>query len=225
MSRSAKSLVAVIAAGALLALGSFAAEAQSQKLGLGQPATPEEIAGWDIDVRPDGLGLPAGKGTPKQGEEIFIAQCANCHGDFGEGRDRWPALVGGLGSLKHDRPDKTVGSFWPDASTLFDYIRRAMPFGNAQSLTPDELYAVTAYILHMNEVIKDQNFELNQKTFTTIKMPNATSFYDDDRETTEKLFWGRKPCMKDCIKTPLKVLNRARSLDVTPGQKEGPRVD
>src|SRR5690606_6760998 len=109
------------------------------------------------------------------------------------------------GSLKHDRPDKTVGSFWPDASTLFDYIRRAMPFGNAQSLTPDELYAVTAYILHMNEVIKDQNFELNQKTFTTIKMPNATAFYDDDRETTEKLFWGRKPCMKDCIKSPPKV--------------------
>jgi len=223
MSRSVEKLLATVLTGAVLLLGS--GHAQAQKLGLGREATPAEIAAWDIDVRPDGKGLPPGKGTAKQGEELFIAQCANCHGDFGEGRDRWPSLVGGLGSLKHDRPEKTVGSFWPNASTVFDYIKRAMPFGNAQTLTNDEIYALTAYILHMNEIIKDTSFELNEKTFTTIKMPNAAAFFDDDRETSEKHFWGRKPCMKDCIKTPPNVLNRARSLDVTPGQKEGPRVD
>jgi len=194
------------------------------KLGLGAPATPEEIKGWDIDVRPDGHGFPAGSGTAAKGEEIFQAQCATCHGEFGEGKDRWPTLAGGHGSLTHDRPEKTIGSFWPYASTIFDYVKRAMPFGNAQSLSDDEIYAVTAYLLHLNEVIKDPNFELNAKTIVTIKMPNAEGFYDDDRETAEKAFWGRKPCMKDC-KKETKVLNRARVLDVTPEGKGGPKVD
>ena len=154
-----------------------------------------------------------------------IAQCAACHGDFGEGRDRWPALVGGHGTLKHDRPDKTVGSFWPSASTLFDYIKRAMPFGNAQSLSNDEIYALTAYILHLNEVIKDPAFVLDQKSFTSIKMPNADAFYDDDREVAEKHFWNAKPCMTDCRKEPPVVLNRATVLDVTPDSKSAPRVE
>lgn len=199
--------------------------ASAQKVGLGHEATPAEIKAWDISVRPDGRGLPPGKGTVKQGEEIFIAQCAACHGEFGEGKDRWPVLVGGHGSLNHDRPDKTVGSFWPAASTLFDYIKRAMPFGNAQSLSDDDIYALTAYLLHLNDVIKDTNFELNQKNFASIKMPNADAFYDDDRETTEKHFWNRKPCMKDCRTNAPKVLNRAQALDVTPDNKTGPKVD
>ena len=109
-------------------------------MGLGREATQEEIAAWDIDVRPDGQGLPQGKGTAQQGEDIFQERCATCHGEFGEGRDRWPVLAGGLGTLKNDRPNKTVGSFWPYASTIMDYVRRAMPFGHAQSLTADELY-------------------------------------------------------------------------------------
>lgn len=199
-------------------------EKAAQKLGLGNPATPEQIAAWDIDVRPDGQGMPAGKGTAAQGEEIFQAQCAACHGEFGEGKDRWPVLAGGLGSLTHDRPEKTIGSYWPYASTVFDYVKRAMPFGNAQSLSNDELYAVTAYLLQLNDVIKDPNFELNATTLQAIKMPNANGFYVDDRETTEKHFWNRKPCMKDC-KKDAKVLNRARSLDVTPDSKSGPKVD
>jgi cytochrome c len=210
-------LVAVFVATPLAAAG-------AGKLGLGREATPAEIAGWDIDVRPDGHGLPPGKGTVKQGEAIFEAQCAACHGEFGEGKDRWPALAGGLGSLKHDRPDKTVGSFWPEASTVFDYIKRAMPFGNAQSLSDDEIYALTAYILHMNDVIKDTSFELGQSNFTSIKMPNKDGFYDDDRETSEKSFWNRQVCMKDCKPQP-KVLNRAQVLDVTPDSKSGPKVD
>lgn len=196
----------------------------SAKFGIGRVATAEEIAGWDIDVRPDGAGLPPGKGTAAQGEQIFLERCAGCHGDFGEGRDRWPVLSGGLGTLKNDRPEKTVGSFWPVPSTVFDYIRRAMPYGNAQSLTPDELYALTAFILQMNEVIKDPSFELNQQNFASIKLPNAGGFYDDDRETSEKQFWNREACMKDCKAAP-EILNHARTLDVTPDSKTGPKVE
>jgi cytochrome c len=197
----------------------------SAKLGLGRPALREEIKAWDTDVRPDGTGLPVGKGTAKQGDEIFQAQCASCHGEFGQGVGRWPVLAGGAGTLKADRPDKTVGSFWPDLSTVFDYIRRAMPYGNARSLSNDEIYALTAYILTMNDVIKDENFELNEKTFTSIKMPNAAAFYDDDRETVEKQFWSKEPCMKDCRPTLPKVIGRAISVDVTPDSKAGPKVD
>ena len=196
----------------------------SGKLGLGRPALPEEIEAWDTDVRPDGRGLPVGKGTVKQGDLLFQERCASCHGEFGQGVGRFPAIAGGIGTLKADRPDKTVGSFWPDASTVFDYIKRAMPFGNAQSLTNDETYALTAYILNMNDIIKDENFELNQKNFASIKMPNAGAFYEDDRDTAEKHFWVRQPCMKDCRISP-KVISRAMSVDVTPESKTGPKVD
>lgn len=194
------------------------------KLGLGRVALPEEIKAWDVDVRPDGQGLPVGKGTAKQGDEIFQAQCASCHGEFGQGVDRWPVLAGGLGTLKADRPDKTVGSFWPDLSTVYDYIERAMPYGNARSLSHDEVYSLVAYILSMNDIIKDENFELNEKNFTSIKMPNAAAFYDDDRETTEKQFWNASPCMTNCA-GPRKVTGRAISVDVTPDAKAGPKVD
>lgn len=194
------------------------------KLGLGRAALPEEIAAWDTDVRADGKGLPAGKGSVKQGDEIFQAQCAACHGEFGQGVGRWPVLAGGLDTLKADRPDKTVGSFWPDLSTVFDYIKRAMPYGNAQSLSNDEVYALTAYLLSMNDIVKDENFELSDKNFTSIKMPNASAFFDDDRETSEKQFWGKEPCMKNCRTAP-RVIGRAMSVDVTPDSKAGPKVD
>ena len=199
--------------------------AVAQKIGIGRELTAAELKGWDIAVRPDGHGLPPGKGTAAKGEDIFQAQCASCHGEFGEGKDRWPVLAGGHGTLKHDRPEKTIGSYWPYASTIFDYVKRSMPFGNAQSLSDDEVYAVTAYLLQLNDIVKDPNFELNAKTIQTVKMPNAGGFYDDDREITEKQFWNRKPCMKDCRKDTPTVLNRARSLDVTPEGKSGPKVD
>ncbi len=202
----------------------IAAPVSAEKLGIGRALSPEELKGWDIAVRPDGHGAPPGKGTAAQGEEIFQAQCASCHGEFGEGKDRWPTLAGGHGTLKHDRPEKTVGSYWPYASTVFDYIKRAMPFGNAQSLSNDEVYALTAYVLQLNDVITDPKFEMNAKTMQAIKMPNAGGFYDDDREAAEKRFWNRKPCMKDCKKDAT-VLNRARMLDVTPDSKTGPKVD
>ena len=194
------------------------------KLNLGRPALPEEIKAWDIDVRPDGLGLPPGKGTVKQGDELFQAQCASCHGEFGQGNGRWPVLAGGRGSLKGDRPEKTLGSFWPDLSTAFDYIRRAMPYGNAQSLSADETYALTAYLLYLNDIVKDEEFELSDRNFTSVKLPNAGNFYDDDRETTEKAFWGKEPCMKNC-KPEVRITGRAAVLDVTPDSKSAPKVD
>jgi cytochrome c len=236
MSRLAKRLVAALVCVVCIVTGPLAlaqpvgwversdTHHPTTKLGLGRAALPEEIAAWDTDVRPDGKGLPVGKGTVKQGDAIFQAQCAVCHGEFGQGVGRWPVLAGGDGTLTADRPDKTVGSFWPDLSTVFDYIKRAMPFGNAQSLTNDEVYALTAYILSMNDIIKGENFELNEKNFTSIRMPNAAAFFDDDRETAEKQFWNREPCMRDCRAAP-KVVGRAISVDVTPDSKAGPKVD
>jgi mono/diheme cytochrome c family protein len=196
-----------------------------KRLGTGRPATPAEIAGWDIDIRPDGQGLPPGKGTVKQGEAIYLQQCAACHGEFGESAGRWPILSGGNGSLASHDPVKSVGSYWPYASTLIDYIRRTMPFGNAQSLTNDELYAVTAYVLYLNDIVTDENFELNAKTFRTIKLPNEPHFVDDDRETTEKAFWRKDPCMTNCAPGTATVTGRARAIDVTPETGKGPKVE
>jgi S-disulfanyl-L-cysteine oxidoreductase SoxD len=153
-----------------------------------------------------------------------MTQCASCHGEFGEGAGRWPPLAGGFGSLKGEGPEKTVGSFWPFVSTTFDYVNRAMPFGNARSLSADEVYAVTAYILHLNDQVKE-DFELSSENFARIKLPNEAAFYDDDRETTEKRFWKANPCMSDCTATQPKVTMRARMLDVTPDTKTAPKVD
>lgn len=234
MSRSVKTAGVALLIGALLAGANSQVQAQqiatqaavktSSKLGLGRPALPDEIKAWDTDVRPDGKGLPPGKGTVKQGDALFQERCASCHGEFGEGAGRWPVLAGGAGTLKADRPDKTIGSFWPDLSTAFDYIKRAMPYGNARSLTDDEVYAIVAYLLSMNDIVKDENFELSDRNFTSIKMPNASAFFDDDRETSERQFWKKDPCMKDCRSAP-KVTGRAISVDVTPDSKAGPKVD
>lgn len=202
------------------------ASAPARKLGLGRPASPEEIAGWDIAIRPDGKGLPPGKGTAKDGEALYMERCAACHGEFGESAGRWPMLAGGAaGTLSSDNPIKTVASYWPYTSTLMDYIRRAMPFGNAQSLTNDELYAVTAYVLYLNDVIKDDSFELNENNFTSIKLPNEPHFLDDDRETAEREFWKKEPCMANCAPGEAKVTSRARALDVTPEEGKGPKVE
>jgi mono/diheme cytochrome c family protein len=196
-----------------------------KRLGIGREATPAEIAGWDIDIRPDGHGLPVGKGTVKQGEPLYMERCAACHGEFGESAGRWPILMGGAGTLASHEPVKSIGSYWPYASTVMDYIRRTMPFGSAQSLTNDQLYAVTAYVLYLNDIINDDNFELNEKNFTSIKLPNQTNFIDDDREVTEKEFWRKTPCMADCVPGEAKIIGRARALDVTPETGTAPKVE
>jgi len=219
-----KSLKIIIAAAAIAAVSTFAVAQTAKKTGLGRVALPEEVAAWDIDIRPDGAGLPAGKGSVKEGEGLYLEQCAACHGEFGEGVGRWPVLAGGHGSLTHEGPEKTIGSFWPYASTVFDYVRRAMPFGNAQSLTADQTYAITAYLLHLNDVVDDK-FVLSRENFGKVKLPNAGTFYDDDRETAEKQFWKKTPCMTNCKPEPAKVTARARVIDVTPDSKSGPKVD
>lgn len=143
---------------------------------LGQPITAQEMAAWDISVGPDGVGLPPGKGTPKEGEAVFAAKCQACHGEKGAGtpNDR---LVGGQGTLVGTQPAvKTVGSYWPYATTLFDYVRRAMPLPEPQSLTPDEIYAVSAYILNLNGII-GANDVINAETLPKVKMPNRDSFF------------------------------------------------
>ncbi len=199
--------------------------APANTLGIGRQATAEEIAGWDIDIRPDGRGLPAGKGSVKQGEALYIERCAACHGEFGESAGRWPILSGGSGTLASHDPVKSIGSYWPYAATVMDYIRRSMPYGNAQSLTNDELYAVTAYVLYLNDAIKDEAFELSDKNFSAIKLPNEQGFFDDDREAAERAFWNKDPCMTNCIAGEAKIVGRARAVDVTPETGKGPKVE
>lgn len=200
----------------------FAALAQAPKektrhYGIGQPAATADIAGWDIDVRPDGQGAPSGKGSVKQGEEIYLTKCAACHGEFGESAGRWPQLAQGKGTLSSHDPVKTVGSYYPYLSSVFDYIRRSMPFGDAQSLSNDELYAVTAYVLNLNDIVDDK-FVLSKETWANVKMPNAGGFYDDDRKVSEKAFWNSNPCMSNCGPAA-KIIGRAQVIDVTPDDK------
>jgi S-disulfanyl-L-cysteine oxidoreductase SoxD len=142
--------------------------------GFGRPATPQEIKGWDIDISPDGAGLPPGQGDVRQGEAIFATKCASCHGPHGEGKPM-VRLVGGTGTLRDNKPIKTVGSYWPYATTLFDYVRRAMPLNAPQSLSADEVYAVSAYLLFLNGIVP-QDATLDADALAKIKMPNRDGF-------------------------------------------------
>ncbi|MFT5508547.1 MAG: mono/diheme cytochrome c family protein [Hyphomicrobiaceae bacterium] len=214
MSKSLKAICAVAATTLLLGISA----ANAGKYNLGRKALPEEIKAWNTDVRPDGQGLPKGQGKVSDGETIYNEQCAACHGDFGEGKDRWPVLVGGKDTLKSDDPVKTIGSYWPYTSTIFDYVRRSMPFGNAQSLSANETYALTAYLLYMNEIIDDEKFVLSDKNFTSVRLPNEKNFTKDVRPDTPTQA-QQKPCMKNC-KTEVKITGRARVLDVTPDAKK-----
>lgn len=209
-----------LALAAPLLLGTAGAqEGGGKHYGLGTPATPEQIAGWDIDVRPDGLGLPAGSGSVLDGEAIYLERCAYCHGEFGEAFGRYPPLMGGQDSLAKQDPVKTIGSYWPYASTVWDYVHRAMPFGDAQSLSADETYAVVAYLLYLNDLV-DDDFVLTQENLAQIEMPNADGFFLMEGPEFEPY----EPCMKDC-KDAVKVVGRARIIDVTPDKPEGGGVD
>jgi cytochrome c len=154
-------------------------EEQSANLELGQPATADEIRLWNIDVAPSGEGLPPGRGTVSQGAAVYAAKCAKCHGASGtEGpMDR---LVGGRQTLASGAPIKTVGSYWPYPTTLYDYIRRAMPFDAPQSLTPDEVYSLTAWLLHQNGIIA-KDVVIDAVTLPAIQMPNRHGFVPDPR--------------------------------------------
>lgn len=196
MSRSAKLVYGAVVLTAVLA--ALPAVAKVGEYGIGKPATPEEIAGWDIDIRPDGKGLPPGSGSVEDGEMLYEEKCASCHGSFGEGVGRYPVLAGGEGTLTDERPDRTVGSYWPYASTLWDYIHRAMPFPQPQSLTDEEVYAITAYVLNLNDIV-DDDFVLTQDNLASIEMPNKDGFFFDDRPDTHNT-----ECMENC-KDPASV--------------------
>lgn len=204
--------LALITAGVL----AFAVTAQAQlkkPYGYGKPATPEQIAGWDIDARgDDGAGLPAGKGNVARGTEVFADQCAACHGTFGEGEGRYPKLVGGNGTLTADRPEPTVGSYWPFAVTLWDYINRAMPMPMPHTLSADDVYALTAYVLNLNNLVAD-DFVADKTSLPKVKMPNHDNFsWQDPRPDT-----AAKPCMTKCIDPKdIKIISTAEGNDLTP---------
>ncbi|MEE9454805.1 MAG: c-type cytochrome [Paracoccaceae bacterium] len=197
-----------------LAFTLLSAPAIAGNLNLGRAATEAEIAAWDIDVRPDGLGLPEGSGTVTEGEEIFSERCAVCHGDFGEAVGRWPVLSGGHGSLGDDRPVKTIGSYWPYLSTVWDYIHRAMPFGDAQSLEDDQVYAIVAYLMYVNDIVDDEDFELSRGNFLDISLENAPNFMPDNRPETEYAIFT-EACMDGC-KDSVEITKHAAVVDVTP---------
>ncbi|MFP7571889.1 c-type cytochrome [Marivita sp. S2033] len=204
---------ALFASSALVSSQALAEE----KLGLGREALPEEIAAWDVAVRPDGTGLPEGSGSAADGEILFSDNCAACHGEFAEGVDNWPSLAGGEGTLADEDPVKTVGSYWPYLSTAWDYIHRSMPYGNAQSLSDDDVYAIVAYILYSNFLV-DDDFVLSNENFLEVEMPNADGFIVDDRAETEYPQWRAEPCMSAC-KDSVEITMRATVLDVTPNEE------
>jgi mono/diheme cytochrome c family protein len=180
----------IVALVAMASVYSTQVEAQN-RFGIGRAATPEEVAGWNIDVDRDGNNLPAGSGTIERGHVVYDGQCASCHGVRGEGGvgDR---LVGGQGTLATSKPIKTVGSYWPYAPTLFDYIRRAMPQNAPQSLSDGDVYAVSGYVLNLNGLLPS-NATVDAKTLSSIKMPNRSMFVGDPRPDVKN-----SVCIKDC---------------------------
>jgi S-disulfanyl-L-cysteine oxidoreductase SoxD len=183
---------------------------------IGRPALDEEIAAWDIDVLPDGRGLPTGSGDVLTGEEVFVDRCAACHGDFAEGVDNWPVLAGGFDTLGDEDPVKTVGSYWPYLSTSWDYINRSMPFGEAGTLTADETYAIVAYLMYSNDMV-DDDFVLSQENFADVEMHNADGFVLDDRPEQEYAAWRAEPCMTNC-KDEVEITMRSVFLVDTPAE-------
>jgi mono/diheme cytochrome c family protein len=167
--------IASIAGPAAVALALSGAAFAEEGPNLGKPIAQEDLASWDISIGPDGAGLPPGSGTVKAGEAVFMAKCQACHGAKGAGgpNDR---LVGGQGTLAGDGPAvKTVGSYWPYATTLFDYVRRAMPLNESKSLANNEVYAVVAYVLNLNGVIAESE-TMNAETLPKVTMPNRDGF-------------------------------------------------
>lgn len=162
--------------------------------GIGIRPTDAQIAAWNIDVAPDGKSLPAGRGSVADGHVLYDQQCAACHGRDLEG-GMGPPLAGGVGTLASDKPFKTVGSYWPYATTLFDYIRRTMPLAAPQSLTDDQVYALTGYVLFRNGILEETAI-VDAAEVLTVKMPNREGFFVDDRPDTDSV-----ACYRNCLNT------------------------
>lgn len=206
----------------LLLSGAVRSSAAEKKLyGYGVAPSSAQIAGWNIDVRvEDGAGLPPGHGSVDDGAEIFSQQCALCHGTFGEGANRFPKLAGGDGTLTAERPEPTVGSYWPFAPTLFDYINRAMPMQAPHTLKPDEVYALAAYILNLNNIVPN-DFVADKNSLPKVKMPNRNNFsWNDPRPDTHV-----EPCMTSCADPrDIKIVSTAEGGSLTP-RTTGPLDD
>lgn len=198
-------LPSLIAAACLVtAMPAYAQQqASGSEFGLGRAPTQAEIDGWNIDARPSGVGLPQGSGSASQGEKIYAERCVACHGEKGEGpMDR---LAGGVGSLASDKPVKTVGSYWPFAAPLYDYISRAMPFDHPQTMSNDDVYAVAAYVLFLNDLVAKDTV-MDAGTLAKVKMPNRDGFYGPDpRPDVHNL-----ACMRNC--EPLQLNDAPRSI-------------
>jgi len=159
-----------------LALAFCSSPAVAQTPGLGQPISEADIKAWDISVTPDGAGLPAGSGTPEQGARAYAEKCAACHGDNAKGGPGYPpAMFGGSPLTSGIDTPKTIGNFYGYSTILFDFVRRAMPFNQPRTLTNDEVYAITAYLLALNKIIGD-NDTMNAETLPKVKMPNRDNF-------------------------------------------------
>ncbi|MEO8741374.1 MAG: c-type cytochrome [Casimicrobiaceae bacterium] len=200
MSRSLRSRAGVLLTCALAAIAAAqAADVAHAPFGFGKPASETEIAGWDIDVLPGGKGLPPGRGSVEQGQVIYDEKCASCHGTFGESNS-YLQLAGGVGSLASDQPVRTTGSKLNYAPTLWDYIRRAMPFNAPQTLQPDEVYALTAYVLNLNDIVPAGTV-LDQDSLPKVRMPNRDGFTTahgmmrvDGKPDTANV-----ACMRNCV--------------------------
>ncbi len=182
----------------MLALSVTALSADQTRYGFGRIASSEEIKGWDIDVRPDGKGLPKGSGSVAQGQKIYDQQCASCHGSFGED-NQYLQIAGGIGSLASDAPIRTTGSKLNYATTLWDYINRAMPFTHPQTLSADQVYALTAYVLHLNDILPS-HASLDAKSILQVQLPNRAGFATEHGFKTK---YGRpdvqsRACMRNC---------------------------
>jgi S-disulfanyl-L-cysteine oxidoreductase SoxD len=177
-------LIGIAALAGLLATSTWAVSARqgtpTTSHGIGAPASAAQIAAHDITVFPDGRGLPTGRGTAREGSAIYATRCAACHGLKGEGTPNFPRLAGGLNTLTSKAPVLTVGSYWPYTTTLWDYNRRAMPYQEPGSLTTNEVYSVTAFVLYLNGIVAEDAV-LDERTLPLVKMPNRNGFIADPR--------------------------------------------
>jgi cytochrome c len=178
--RIARRALTVVGIGTIvIAAAAPPSRAQLPTYGLGRAPTPDEIRAWNVTIPPDGKGLPPGSGTATSGKAVYTERCASCHGEKGDD-GKYDPLVGGRGTLATDKPVKTVGSYWPYATTLWSYINRAQPFDEPGSLTHEQVYAVTAFLLYLNGVIGETDV-LDARTLPAVKMPNRDGFVPDSR--------------------------------------------
>jgi S-disulfanyl-L-cysteine oxidoreductase SoxD len=183
IARNIRSRISIAAASLIIVSGAAASAprllAQSPSFGVGRAPTADELKAIDIEVMPDGRGLPPGSGTARAGKDVYASRCATCHGPTGKEGPQ-DVLVGGKGTLNTSKPLKTVGSYWPYATTLWDYIRRAMPFDHPGTMSSDDVYAATAYLLFLNGIVGESDV-LDQTTLPRVQMPNRNGFVDDPR--------------------------------------------